>query len=293
MINRPFRFGVVAAWARSGADWLETARRIEQHGYATLLTPDRIGPLLSPMPALAAAATATTTLGLGTYVLNAGLRNPTVLARECATLDLLSNGRFELGFGTGAYDGDFRVAGLPVEKPGERVERLAAAIRTIKTRTSTPATAFPGQPTPPVPRRLPILIAGSGKRMLSLAAKEADAVALAVGPRADEATLREKIDWLRQEAGARADEIELNANLVAVVREGQVGPGVRERLRALFGIDLDDLIQARSPLVLTGDVDHMCEQVQQLRERLGISYLCVAYDSIEAFAPVVERLAGK
>src|SRR5690242_18326733 len=132
MNRRAFRFGVVAARARSGADWVALARRAEEIGYATLLMPDRIGHTLSPLPALAVAAAATRSLRLGTFVIANGLRNPSLLAAECATLDFLSNGRFELGLGTGVSEEDFRRAGIDFGRPGARIERLAETIRVFK-----------------------------------------------------------------------------------------------------------------------------------------------------------------
>src|SRR5438093_713781 len=133
MTVRPFRFGVVTAQAQSGEAWLAKARRVEQLGFSTLLMPDRlVGPILSTIPALAAAAAATRSLRVGTYVLANGLRNPVLLAREAATLDLVSGGRFELGLGTGVSEDDFRAAGIPYERPGARVELLAEALGIVK-----------------------------------------------------------------------------------------------------------------------------------------------------------------
>ena len=133
MTNRRFRFGVVAAQAPSGEEWIEKAHRIEELGYATLLMPDRLlGPVLSPIPALAVAAAATRSLRLGTFVLPAHWRNPVLLARECATLDFLSGGRFEPGLGAGLGDEDSRRAGFPDEGPGARVDRLAETLAILR-----------------------------------------------------------------------------------------------------------------------------------------------------------------
>jgi hypothetical protein len=117
-MSRPFRFGVVSGMARSGEAWAEEARSVEALGYGALLVPGRIGPLLSPMPALTAAAAATRTLRVGTFVLAAGWRNPALLGQECATLDILSDGRFELGPGAGIGREDAERAELPVSSPG-------------------------------------------------------------------------------------------------------------------------------------------------------------------------------
>jgi len=127
--NRAFRFGVMAPQAASGEEWVERARRFESLGFSTLLMPDTLGPTLAPMPALAAAAAATRSLRVGTYVLANDMRNPVLLARETATLDLVSNGRFELGLGAGrpGAEEDNRKLGIPWESAGTRVSRLAVA----------------------------------------------------------------------------------------------------------------------------------------------------------------------
>jgi probable F420-dependent oxidoreductase len=267
--------------------------------------PDRIvGPILSTVPALAAAAAATRSLRVGTYVLASGLRNPVLLAREVATLDLVSVGRFELGLGTGVSEDDFRAAGIPYERPGARIDRLAETLGIVKALlagqevTTSGAhyqvSAARGYPPPVQQPGPPILIAASGQRLLALAAREADIVALAVGPTGDETVLREKVDVLRREAGERFGQIELHVNLVAVVPEGQpVPPSIRGRVRGMFGIDVDDLIRAQSPFVLTGSTDQMAEQLLGLRERFGISYVAVAEDLMDGLAPVVGRLAGR
>jgi probable F420-dependent oxidoreductase len=247
-------------------------------GYATLLTPDRLGPLLSPIPALAAAAAVTRTLRLGTYVLAAGWRNPAVLARECATLDLLSGGRFELGLGSGVGGEDARRAGLPDDPPAARVDRLAETLGALKALL---------QPRPP------ILVAAGGRRALALAAREADIISLGLRPGGGAAALAEAIDRLRRAAGERFPSLELNLNLLAVVGDAPVPPQIRGRLRAMFGLDPDDLARSGSPFVLAGGVDEMCAQLLERRERLGISYVTVPVDQMDALAPVVARLAGR
>ncbi|MDQ3854833.1 MAG: TIGR03621 family F420-dependent LLM class oxidoreductase [Chloroflexota bacterium] len=280
----------------------ERARRVEELGYSTLVIPDRPGFVLSPLVALATAASATRRLRVGTYVLANGLRNPTVLAHECVTLDFLSEGRFELGIGTGVSEDDFRRSGLPYLQPGQRIDRLSEALQVVKSLTSGQETGFQGDyyqvevpelwPRPVQQPRPPILIAARGKRALSLAGREADIVALGVHGSEGARGLFEKVELVREAAGDRSGQVELNLNLLAVVGEGEVPPQVRGRVRAFHGVHLEDLVGERSPLIVAGDADDMCDQLIELRARYGVSYVMVADDMMEDFAPVVARLAG-
>ena len=292
MTHRRFRFGVVAAQAQSGDQWIEKAHRIEELGYATLLMPDRLlGPVLSPIPALAVAAAATRSLRVGTFVLPAGWRNPVLLARECATLDFLSGGRFEPGLGAGLGEEDSRRAGFPDEGSGARVDQLAETLDILRSILGGEGDMADFRYPPPIQQpRPPILVAAGSRRSLALAAREADIVSLGVRPDLGEEVLAERIGWLRSEAFSRFTHLELNINLLAVVGEGVPQDRVRQRVRYLFGVDLDDLIRAGSPFVVSGSTEEMCEQLLGLWERLGISYVTVPDDLMEAFAPVVERL---
>ena len=305
MAGQPFRFGVVAAQARSGDEWVAKARRAEALGYATFLIPDTLGQTLAPLPALTAAASATATLRVGTFVLANDFRNPVLLARECATLDFLSGGRFELGLGAGrpTAEGDYRKLGLPFAPGGTRVERLAEALGIIKPLLSgqqvhaagphyavAGADGFPPSVSQP---GLPILIAASGKRLLTLAAREADIVSLAAPPTAETDVLAEKIGWLRQAAGERFAHLELNTNLIAVLPGEQAEQQAGNPYLARLGLDVGRLIRNRSPFVLAGSTDEMCAQLQARRETLGISYITCPDACMDALAPVVERLAGR
>jgi probable F420-dependent oxidoreductase len=298
MSDHPFRFGIVAAQARSGDDWMAKARRAEALGYATMLMPDTLGATLSPLPALAVAVAATQSLRVGTYVLANDFRNPLLVARECATLDFLSGGRFELGIGVGrpGVEDDNRMLGMPFDSGGVRIERLAEALGIVKALWSGQPASAPGPhyavadakvfPQPIQQPRPPILIAGAGKRLLSLAAREADIIALAGKPEEGEAALAERIGWLRDAAGERFAQLELNLNLMAVGRE--MPPWLSR-----MGIDVQQLIESGSPAVVMGTRDEMCDQLLARREALGISYLTISDALMETFAPVVERLAGR
>jgi probable F420-dependent oxidoreductase len=299
---RAFRFGVVAAFARSGDDWTTTARRAESLGYATLVIPDGLRHTLAPFPALAMAAAATRSLRVGTYVLANDLRHPVLVAKDAATLDLLSGGRFELGIGAGRPDAgqDTRMLGVPFDPGHVRLARLAESLAILKALLagqSIPSATGPHytfseadiSPRPVQPPRPPILVAGSGPQMLALAAREADIVALGVPPDASEAAVAEKIDGLRQAAGslARFEQLELNINLMAV------GHQVPRFISGQLGLSADDLARAGAVSALVGTPDEMCATLLRRREQLGISYVLVSDELMDALAPVVERLAGR
>ncbi len=299
MTTHSFRFGVVAAHARSGEEWAEKARRVEALGYATLVIPDNIQYTLAALPALAVAAAGTRTLRVGTYVLANDYRNPVMLAKEAATLELLSGGRFELGIGAGrpTAAAESRMLGIPFETGGIRLARLAESLATIKPLLAGQRASAAGQhyaaedaeisPLPLQQPHLPILIAGSGPRLLALAAREADIVALGIGPDANEAAVAEKIVLLREAAGERFEHLEININLM------MVGERMPRWIAAQFGADAGQLARSGAVPVLTGTTDAMCDTLERRRETLGISYIVVSDEMMEALAPVVARLAGR
>jgi probable F420-dependent oxidoreductase len=298
-VGHPFRFGVVAAAARSGDEWIAKARRAETLGYATLVIPDNLQHTLAPLPALAMAAAATRTLRVGTYVLPNDFRNPVLLAKDVATLDLLSGGRFELGLGAGRPDAvaDNRMLGLPFDSGAVRVARLAESLGIVKALLAGQRVSSTGSfyavadaqisPLPVQQPRPPILVAGSGRHLLSLAGREADIIALGLPPDATATVAAERIDWIRAAAGDRFSEIELNINLMAVA--GQVPRWIGARL----GLTAQDLAERGSVAAVSGTTDEMCAQLIERRAMLGLSYMLVSDEFMELFAPVVERLAGR
>lgn len=296
--RHPFRFGVVTALARSGEEWADRARRIESLGFATLVMPDRVQYTFSALPALATAAAVTRTLRVGTYVFANDFRNPVLLAKDTATLDLLSGGRFELGLGAGIpMPEDNRMLGIPFDRGRVRVDRLAESLALIKrlwagetVSASGPhyaATEASITPLPVQEPRPPILIAGGGPRLLGLAAREADAVALAIQPTDPLEAVQSKVAQLRSEAGDRFDDLELNLNLMAVGDQVPSFVGMR------MGLTAAGLAQMGAFPALVGSVDEMCDTLQRRREAVGISYVMVGDELMEALAPVVERLAGR
>ena len=296
---KPFRFGVVAASARSGDEWASKARRAEALGYATLVVPDNLNYTLAPLPALAVAAAATQRLRVGTYVLANDFRNPVLLAKDIGTLDLLSGGRFEPGLGAGRPDAaaENRMLGIAFDPGAVRVARLAEALAIVKALLAGERVTANGDhyqiadaavsPRPVQQPRPPILVAGSGRQMLRLAAREADIVALGLPPDAPLDVAAERIAWLREAAGERFGQLELNVNLMAV------GDQVPRFVSAQLGLSAEALARKGAVSALTGTTDAQCEQLLERRRTLGISYVLVSDELMEALAPVVERLAGR
>ena len=127
--TRPFRFGTGAFPTKSRAELLALARKVEDLGYDVCVVPDHFDDLMAPGLALLAIAEATQKLRIGSMVYNNDFRHPTVLAKEVATLDTLSSGRFEFGFGAGDYDHDYQMTGIPFDPPGVRVSRFIELVK--------------------------------------------------------------------------------------------------------------------------------------------------------------------
>jgi probable F420-dependent oxidoreductase len=290
--HHPFRFGLQVAQAASAREWKELALSVEASGFSTLLLPDFDGPILSPLPALAAAATATTTLGVGTWVLANDFRNPVLLAREAATLDLLSDGRFELGLGAGRADnGMYRSLGLQPESGGVRVSRLRESVEIINALFRGQSVTVNGDQyaisdaslNPPPLRPIPMLVAAGGRRATEVAAREAGTVAL-WGMSSEGLTTQ--LEWLAAAAGDRLDRIERSARVFVFPDHaaGRESPG---------GLNVDAMIASGSPHVAVGSPDAIIEQFEERRERFGISYYVTGEESRAAIAPVVARLSGR
>ena len=320
---RSFRFSVQAFEAASGAEWLATARRAEELGYSTLFTTDHyFGPGtiasesghrpvdVAPISAITAAALATTTLRVGCRVFCVDYHNPVVLAKELATIDLLSDGRLEVGLGAGWVAAEYEGLGITQDRPGVRIERLKETVGLMRQQwsgepldvrgTHVRASGFAGRPRPVQQPGPPVLIGGGAPRVLRAAGELADIVSInfnnaagklgsnSVESSNDEATA-EKVGWIREGAGDRFGEIELEigAYFVAV---GDDSATALEAMARRFDVPPAEL--AAHPHALIGSLDAVCEQLHERRERFGVSYINVAQRSMEAFAPVVERLAG-
>jgi probable F420-dependent oxidoreductase len=307
---RPFRFGVQMSKAASPKEWRAAARKIEDLGYSTLFIPDHLDEQWGPLVALTCAAEATTTLRVGTLVLDNDYRHPVVLAKELATLDLLSEGRLEAGIGAGWMTSDYQASGITLDPPAVRVERLEEALQVMKAMWRDGTCTFFGKHYQvssaqgfPLPHRRPgplLVIGGGSPRVLRLAAREADIVGVnprltsgVIGPEAIASAVPEEYDrriaWVREAAGGRIDDIELQA-LTFFVHIGEGARGKLEELSPVLGMSPEQA--ANAPVALVGTVEEIAETLEARKERWGFTYWVIHEAEVEAFAPVVSRLAG-
>jgi probable F420-dependent oxidoreductase len=318
-MHRPFRFGVLCEEMGTGAAWLEKAKRVEQLGYSTLLLRDHFiaepfGDQFAPLTALTAAAMVTSTLRIGSMVLDNDYRHPVVLGKEIATLDVLSGGRFEFGLGAGWMDKEYEQAGLSFDAPGTRISRLEEALSIFKGLFAEEPLTFsgkyytitdlPGFPKPLQRPHPPILIGAGGKRMLALAAREADIVGLLSGPittsepvednPADYSPERyaQKIEWLREAAGSRFSQLELSLVTTPVVTNNRrQGAEQVAQKRSWSGVSHEEIF--KMPNLFIGSPEQIAEQMLERRERFGFSYYMIIDRVMEECAPLVEQLSGK
>src|SRR5499433_382153 len=308
---KPFRFGINIRDASSRAEWQDKARKVEALGYAVLLVPDHLAAMLATIPAVMSAADATTRLRIDTSVLNNDLRHPVLLAREAATMDLLTDGRLELGLGAGYMRIEYDQAGLRFDRGGIRVERLAESVQIIKDLLDGAEVNFVGQhyrvtshkiyPLPVQRPRPPIIIGGNGPRLLALAAREADTVNLTGitftrgGTTLDMsgwkvAGVDERLQVIREAAGERFGALELSAQVQRVIVTDRPREAAEELQKTWKQISVDEILAA--PFVLIGTVGEMVEALRARRDRWGISYFVTFEPFLDALAPVVARLSG-
>ena len=320
---KPFRFAVQSFSASSAKEWKERARQVEALGYSALHLADHVigpGPAiergqhpiqeLAAVPAIAVAAEATTTLRVGCRVFCIDYHHPAVLAKEAATLDLLSEGRLELGLGAGWLQSEYEALDIAFDPAPVRISRLAEVVAAMKeifageplSRSGEYVNLqeFSARPLPVQRPHPPIMIGGGGKRVLSLAAREADVVSLnfdnssgRIGPEGVQSgtadATAKKIGWIRDAAGERFADLELEIGAYfTFVNEG--AEGIAEGMGGAMGLSKEEML--RHPHGLFGTVDAVSEELQRRREAYGISYVTVPDNAIETFAPVVARLAG-
>jgi probable F420-dependent oxidoreductase len=307
---RRFRFGVQEHRASNAKAWREKARLVEGLGYSTVYLPDHFGDQLGPLAALMSAADATTTLRVGSLVFDNDYRHPIVLAKEAATLDLLSEGRLDFGLGAGWLTSDYEQTGIPLDPPGIRIERMDEALQIIKSFFAGGSVSFTGKhykldaveaaPVPVQKPHPPILLGGGGKRMLHLAGREADIVNINFNLSEGRINRKlvstgmagatdEKVAWIKEAAGERFSEIELSVTVfVANLTDDRVS--VAEAMAA--GLQSEPAEVLQTPHFLIGTVEQIVEDLQARRERFGISYVVVPDEAAQSLAPVVERLTG-
>ncbi len=271
---KEFRFGIGLRNAKSQSSIQEFARRVEGFGYDVLHVPDHLG-MAAPFPTLTMAASATSTLRLGTFVLNAGFYKPALLARDVAALRDLSGGRFELGLGAGYVQKEFDAAELPFPTARQRIEHLQHVIEHMGEHVVN----------------VPILIAGNGDRLLTVAARWANIIGLTGGDRAadaDEDPLADRIAFVRTAAGDRFDDLELNIAITAMPIDGSGMPDLsipRQFLPAHSDAEL-----LRHPGTLAGSVRDMADRIRGLRDTYGVSYIIVQAPHAEPFSKVIAEL---
>jgi probable F420-dependent oxidoreductase len=316
--SRPIRFGTTAGRADSAETLRTLARRAEELGYSTFGLADHFMIPFAPLVAGMAAADATTAVRIGQVVLASDFRHPAVLAKELATLDVLSGGRVEIGIGAGWMRDEFDAAGIPFDAPSVRIERLEEAVTVLKRLfADEPCTfdghhftlaALDGLPKPVQRPHPPIMIGGGGRKVLSVAARQADIIQVLPGVIRGVAALdatqfaarsyREKVEWIRDAAGARFHSIELGTLLMHVAVTDDVDRA-RDDFLAQFPADAvqDDATRAEllaSPVVAIGTIDEVCDRLMATRDEFGFSYFSTPVGGTpDVLASVIDRLDGR
>jgi probable F420-dependent oxidoreductase len=321
-MTNPFRFGVQSFNAESGDEWAGKAQKAEELGYSAFHLADHLlgpGPALeatahpvqnlAAIPAMAYAAAVTENIRIGCRVFCIDYHNPVVLVKSAMTIDKLSNGRLEFGLGAGWLQGEYEAVGLNFDEAAVRIDRLADVVEGIKAfRGDGHANVdndtihwrdFEGLPKPV--SKPPLMIGGGSPRILRLAGREADIVSLnfnnrsgMIGPdgvrSSSEELTQKKVGWIREGAGDRFDELEIEIGAYFTFVMDDAKPVV-ENFAAMFGFSEAEMLT--HPHTLFGSVDSICEELERRRELHGISYVTVGEDAMIPFAGVVERLAGK
>jgi len=306
--KRPFKFGAKATKAGSAKEWSDLARQAEDLGYVSFQIDDHFGSQLAPIPAIMAAAAATNSIKVGPLVAGIDFRNPVVLAKESATIDLLSEGRFILGVGAGWLNNDYAIAGVRQDDAQTRIDRLGEAVQIFRGIWSAEPFSFSGSHYqvaevtgyPKPVSDIPILIGGGGRNVLSLAARSADIVGInpkivgrSINPKsmatAAADVVDEKLSWIKEAAGDRYDQLELQLQVFVTVVTDDPMP-VAEKLAPAFGLPPEVVLSA--PYFQIGSVATITDNLRELRDRWDISYIAFQQDATAAMAPVVEALAG-
>jgi len=322
-MTTPFRFGYQAFAPDTAAQWRDMARKAEDFGYSTFHLADHyLGEgdaytkaahppqSVAAVPAMVAAAAVTETIKIGCRVFCCDYHNPVVLAKEMATIDLMSDGRLEAGFGAGWITSEYEAIGIEMDRPGIRIARMAEYIEFSKQffaggqmdyqGTYVKASGFEALPVSPQPGGPKIMVGGGSPKVLGIAGKMADIVSInfdnsagKIGEHGLASSTAErthqKLDWIRDGAGDRFDdiEIEIAAYFTAVTEHTEATVAA---MAQGFGMSAEEM--AAHPHALIGSVDQICEGLIERREKYGISYLTVGATQLDDFAPVVAKLSG-
>ena len=310
MSPRPFRFSSPITIAGSRVELRDQVRKLEDFGYSTATMSDHIDGQLGPIASLMAIAEASTTLRIAPLVFSNDFRHPVVLAKEAATLDLLSEGRLEFGLGAGWQDTDYDRAGIDHDPAGVRIARLAEALAVVKALWADGplthegpnyrVTDLEGMPKPYQRPHPPIIVGGGARKVLELAGREADIVGFnpsmaagridaSAGPSATPRATDHKVEWVRAAAGDRFDHLELHVRLQLSIVVDDPEP-LFEEIGGGFGLTAEEA--RHSPYALAGPVEAMVDALLERRERWGFSYIGIPYGAAEVMAPVVSKLAG-
>lgn len=315
-MTRPFQFIVGLRHIVDRTTLVRHARDAEAAGYTQLCIHDHLAPQLGPIPMLTAVAMATTRLRVCPLVLNNDFRHPAVLAQDLATLDIVSDGRLDVGIGAGWREPEYHAIGLPFDRPGVRIERMAEAITVLRGLFGNGPFSFhgrhytitelDGQPKPVQRPHPPFIVGGTKERVLRLAAREGDIVGLDL--RQDRASLPDafpdrmdtRVSWVREEAGPRFERLDLSvlrlAGPIAVTADALgAARRVADAYRVSTGLEIppEDILE--SPYSLIGTIPSLADKLRRARDRWGInSYLVGWYDEPELaqLAPLIEQLAG-
>jgi probable F420-dependent oxidoreductase len=250
-----------------------TATHLEDLGFDVLHVPDHLG-TLAPFPVLAAVAQVTTTMRLGTFVLNAGFYKPALLARDAVGLDLLSDGRLDLGLGAGFVQAEFEAAELPFPSAGKRVDHLEHITRHFSENHAT----------------IPILIAGNGDRVLTIAARYAAIIGLTGAGKPVDDPLAERIDFVRAAAGKRFETLELNIAITAAPSDAGGGVPDLDSARRRFSSHLSDQQLLALPSVLSGTPRDGADKLRHLQQKYGLTYFTVQPNHADYVAKVIAEL---
>jgi probable F420-dependent oxidoreductase len=316
-VSRKIRFGVAVSFPDTIQQWRDLARKVEDLGYDVLLVADHMTRQWSPLLALLAAAEATTRLHVGTQVMANDFRRPIVLAKEIATMDVMTEGRFEPGIGVGHPAtsaigvSDYKQLGIEMDEPGPRVTRLEESLHIIRSYLDSPepfeyegkyyatreTVNYPRPVTSPHPR---IMVAGAGPRILKLAGRQADIINIAPRPPVKGMSARGTVGFglditgsrniIKEAAGARYDDIELCVFADRAVITKDPGPA-REKLASDLGITEQQMDEM--PHTLIGEPDAICEAILKFRDSHDVSYRIVQGAHMDDFAPVVAKVGGK